>query len=283
MDLILPLKSVTLFSTLCRMILLCGNYSQIIILYENSTIPILEPFLLSSSCYSSIIINVDLLQKKRYEDFYSDDQSLIVLVFDNTAIRSTTMFRMQFDFKTYCHHLFVSSDNNVLDMNFKVLRIALRNKLDNVGLILVNSIGTIHLSYLIYNQMTFVKIIANPKNECYIYDQMLHSKTKDLKGENKYVYFTLDIPRTLNLTSRKNNGKEVFGVGGPYAYLASLIPRKFNITLQMCTVHFSADHNESTYGRKFFEGFMEKTYEADNLTPTQLNYITIASTKSSMK
>lgn len=262
---------------------MCGKYSQNIILYENSTIPILEPLLLSSSGYSSTIINVDLLQKKKYEDFHSDDHSLIVLVFDNTAMRKTTMFRMQFNFKSYCHHLFVSRDKNELAVNIKILRIALRNKLDNVGVILVNSIGTIQLSHIIYDQMAYNKIIAIPQNDCYIYNNMFYSKTKDLKGDNKYVYFTLDIPRTINVKSRNNDGKEVFGVGGRYAYLASLIPRKINITLQMCTVHFSADHDESTYGRKFFEGFMEKTYEADNLTPKPLDYITISSTKGSMK
>lgn len=211
------------------MILFCGKYSQIIILFENSTLPILEPIVMSSSRYSSININVDLVQN-------------------------------------YNNNWFVSTDNNELEVNIKILRITMKNKLNVVGLILVNSNETPQLSNMIYDKMMFIKIIDIPRNDCIIYNKLLYSKTKDFEGEKKYVYFTFDPTRTINLTSRNNDGKEVFSVGGRETYLASLIPRKFNITLQMCTIHFSADHMEGTYGHKFFADFMEKTYEADGLT-----------------
>lgn len=275
MERFVPLVNVTELTTFIRLIIMCGNYSTIILLYENSTIPILSPILLSSSGQSSIVINIDLAQNDNNSAIYSDEHSLIIPVFDNDLVTKANQSLHQYGFKFYCHYLFASRDTNESALNDKLMTFSVQYKLDNIGVILINPNGSINLFRIIYDQLRVVKIVGSPNSEC---DEMFYSKSKDFKGDTKYFYAIFDPLRVINITSRNKDGRIVTAMGGRDAYLASLIPSKINITVKMWTIRYSEFDGNDFTGRnfeyEFIKKFLEYDYEVDNLTPYQLDYIT---------
>lgn len=276
MDRFVPLINVTELTTFFRIIVLCSNYSTIVILYENSTIPILAPILLSSSSQSSMVINIDLAQVVNNATIYSDEHSLIISVFDNDLVKKANQSRRQYGLKSYCHYLFASRDISAVYDN--LITFSMQYKLDNSGVVLINKNGSISLFRIIYDQLLAVKFVGPPNSSCSIYEKMFYPKTIDLKAEDKYFYAIFDPPRVINIKSRNTNGEIVTAMGGREAYLASLIPRKMNITIKVWTIPFSEydknNYNENNSEYKFMKDFLEKTYDGDNLTPYQLDYIT---------
>lgn len=135
MNIFLPFQNVTELTTFYRLIFWCSNYSNIILLYENSTIPILEPILLGLNGHSSIVINIDLEQHHNYTNVYSDENSLIISVFDNNLVKKADQLRQQYGFKPYCHYLFVSMDINENELNDKLMTFAVKYKLDNIVMV----------------------------------------------------------------------------------------------------------------------------------------------------
>lgn len=274
MDHILPNTNLGNLTTFYSMIFLCGNYSNIIILYENSTVPILEPLVLSSSDYSSTIINIDLEQRHINATIHSDEHSLIILLFDNDVVTKSNQSIQHNDFKYYCHYLFVSkdiiNDSSLID---KLITLAEQYKIYYFGLITSNE--NFKISRIIYNQHSAVTIPISPNNGCSIYDELFYAYTKALKGEEKYVYVLFDAPRGINLTSRNKDGKQIISMGGRDAYFSTLIPSRINITLKLYSIIFSADYNESDYEYAYLKQYFEKTYEEDNYTPKQLEYETV--------
>lgn len=263
-------------TTFCRLILLCGKYSNIIILYENASIPILEPLVLASSGYSSIIVNIDLEQRYINATIIADEHSLIISVFDTDLVKKLNQSMQQHGFKYYSHYLFVPrdilNDSTLID---ELITLAVQYKMENVVLINIKPNDKFKISRIIYHQLSVVGILVFPNNDCGIYDKMFYPYTKDLKGAEQYVYVLFDSPRGINLTSRNKDGKQMISMGGRDAYLATLIPSRINITLKLFSVVFSAEYNESDYEYTYLKEYFEKTYEEDNLTPKQLEYKTI--------
>lgn len=261
-------------ATFCRLIFLCGNYTTVKWMYENSTIPILEPIVLRMSGYRSFFVNIDLDQRYKLVDVNSDKHSLIIYMFDNDPVMKINTFGLQHDLKPYYHYLFASRDINDTTLSNKLITFAIQYKLDNIALMIINPNETFQLSRIIYDQRVASKIPGLAFNDC---DKMFYAKTKDLKREDIYVYIRPDPPRAINVASRNKVGNEVIRIGGRDAYLASLIPIKINITLKLWTFRLSAFDTLKGYSanRKylflFLKEFLETIYEDDNLTPKQLD------------
>lgn len=266
--------------TFYKFIFLCGKFSTIVILYENSTVPMLEPILLSSSNYVSLIINTDLAKNYRNTTLNPHEHSLIVSAFDmdvdKDVVLKLKLLLRKYKIKSYGHYLFVTWNRKASVLHERLMRFADTYKLDNMGLILINPNGSFEISRITYDPSLVVDIPDIPNEHCSsIYDRMYHRKTKDLISPDPYVYILIDPPNVINLTSRSVAEREVISMGGRDAYLASVIPRKLNITLKLCTVLFSYDYNENQNEYKFLKEFMEKTYEEDNREPKQLDYTTV--------
>lgn len=286
MEAFISLINATQLTILYRLLLLCGNYSKVLILYENSTIPILEPIVISSSDYSSVVGNIDLAPPyDDYDKIHFDYNSLIIFLFDKDVVMKATKLEMRYGYKPYCHFLFVSSDNNESGLNGRFMIPARQSTIDHFGLILINANGSFALFHIIHDSQLVVKILNIPNKGCSIYNKMFYSKIKDFKGENQYVFIALDPPRAINVTSENEYGNQVISMGGTAAYLASLIPTKVNITVKLWTIRIStfgynshnSEINHAYY--EFLKDFTERTYEDDNLTPKQLECITLGSSK----
>lgn len=280
MDLFSPQINVTQLINFYKLFILCGNYSTILILYENSTIPILEPIVLGASDHSSIIFNIDWEQRNNSVTYTSEEHSLIIAVFEQDMVNKlinphdSTKYSLKGNF----HFLFVSRNTDEIEMKDNLMKLAVPNNLDNVGLIQCKANGTLDIYRIIYDQNIFIQTFDSPNNNCSIYNKMFYKKTHDLRGESVYVYVRLEPPHAINVTSHDEIGKKVISMGGRYAYLAELIPKKINITLKLCTVRISEyDPNNYTdygYQYEFLKGFTEKTQEVDIHTATQLDYKT---------
>lgn len=272
-----PLISETELTTFFKLFILCSKYSTIILLYENATISNLAPILLSTSNLSSIVINTDLARHDDSAKIYSDENSLIISVFDNDLIKKTNKSRLQYGLKYYCHYIFASNEiNDNAQLNIQLIKYAEQYRIYNIVLILNNPNGSFKLFRIIYDQLLVVINFDLLYKDCSIYEKMFYPKTKDLKGEVKYAYAIFDPPRAINITSRKKDGTNGISMGGCEAYLASLIPRKINVTVKLFTVRMSDYYLNELKNHEivFLKEFLEKAYEDDNLIPKQLFYIT---------
>lgn len=279
MDRLLPNVNVKQLIAFFKMLLLCGNYAIVKLVFENSTEPILDPIVFSMSGYSSIFINIDAERHNSiHADISSDEHSLIICVFDEDPLLKINNIGPAYNLQQLSHFLFASRHPYENAISRRVMTFARQNFVDNVGLILLKPNGTFKLSRLIYDQDSDVKIPTFDSQECSIYDKLFYPKSKDFKGEDKYVHALLDPPRTLNISSLNENGNQVFGMGGREAYFASLIPNKVNITIKLWTFRLSEyDINDILMSKKlnfFLKEFLEKAYETDNLIPKQVEYMT---------
>lgn len=264
MEHLLPLINLTQIKTFFSLILLCGNYSRIILINENSTKPFLDPLLKSTSGHHSsiVVINIDIVQHNA--TFYTDENSLIVSVFDNDVVEKANQSCILYGFKPYAHYLYVTLNESEQNENL-LSTLALEYKFDNIGLVSIDTFNVFRI-----DRNDIVKIVDIFNDDCNIYEQMFYVKTKDFKGEDLYVYVLFDPPRGINLTSQSKDNKQMISMGGRDAYVASLIPSKLNITLKLFTILFSPEYNGSD--SIFLRDFIEKSYEEDNFTPKHLEY-----------
>lgn len=274
MDRILPHINVKQLKTFYKLILLCGNFTTILIFYENSTIPILEPIVSSTSSYTSIIINIDLAKNDINTTISSHEHSIVISVLQNDVVlkikNSLRLYRLKF----YGYFLFATWNINASNLYDRLMvSFSFLFKYDNIGLVLIDPNGTFQLSRISYDPNYVVNISAFPGNNCSIYEKMFHLKTKDLKVDAIYAYALIDPPNVINLTSRNEDGNEVLSIGGRDAYITSLIPRKLNITLKLCTVLHSNELSKNINEYTFVKEFMEKVYEEDKYEPKQLEYV----------
>lgn len=213
---------------------------QISLLYDNSTIPVLDPIVSYMKGYSLILINIDLSEQRHNNfNFNSLEQSIIVCVLDNDPIMRIEQFEQ--------HNFSATPEFNDNTLSDKLIKFAVQCNIDNIGLILIHSNRTFKLYHLIHTQLFDVDILGFPKNDCTIYDKLFYVKRKVFHGDDRYVSVILDPPRAINVRSRNKDGKQVISMGGRDAYLASLIPIKINITMKLWTFRLSEyDLNEIT-------------------------------------
>lgn len=274
----LPFIIVRQIKTFYELILLCGNFTTILIFYENSTILILEPIVSATSSYTSIIINIDLAKNDINTTIPSHEHSMIISALESNdkgevtskIKKSLRLYRLNF----YGFYLIATWNINVNALYERLMVFADLYKFDNVGLVSINPNGTFELSRITYDPSSVVSIPEFPDTNCNMYDKMFHLKTKDSKIDDLYAYILIDPPNVINLTSKDNDGIEVISMGGRDAYIASIIPRKLNISLKLCTVLHSYDFAKNTNEYRFVNEFMEKPYKEDNREPKQLNYTT---------
>lgn len=207
---------------------------------------------------------------------YSDEHTLVISVFDDDHVKKANKSVVNYGLQGYYHYLFVSWNINERALSDQITRFAVKYKLNNIGLISMDPNGTFQLSRIIYDQLSVEKIpVLHKEGDCSIYEKMFHAKTKDTKGDDQYVYVMLDPPRGINLTHRNKDGQEVITMGGREAYLATLIPKKMNITMKLFRLLVSIDYFEQDKGTDeffFLTEFLEKAYEEDNFTPKELDY-----------
>lgn len=234
----------------------------------------MEPVMSGTSGYRSIIFNIDL-EKRDINDatINSDQHSLIIFVVDNDIATKFYEAMKLHGFKYYCHYLFVSKDiiKERAEID-KLITFVVQYSLDNVVLIDIKRNEKLELSRIIYDQRSAVAIPDFPRKDCRIYDKMFYTYASALKGEDKYVYVLFDSPRGINLTSRNKDGTQMISMGGRDAYLATLIPRRLNITVKLCAISFTADYNENDYEYAYLKEFIEKTFEEDDFITPKLEY-----------
>lgn len=243
----------------------------------------LEPLVSSTSSYSSIIINIDLPKIALNTAIQSHEHSLVISVFDYDAVFKTKVALGLNRSKFYGYYLFATSSSNASEQLDRLLVFGFLYKFDNVGLVLINPNGTFQLSRITYDPKSVINIPDFHDKNCSIYDKMFHLKTLDSKIDDLYAYALIDPPDLIKLTSQNANGQEVISIGGRNAYIASLIPRKLNITLKLCTIDFLFetynDKSENTALKvimtDFLNELMLKTYIEDNREPKQLNYTSL--------
>lgn len=219
---LVPLKKVTQFF---RLLLLCKNYSTIILTYENATISLLEPIVLSLNTHISIILNHDLSDY----NLDTDQHSLIISLVESNLVYTTRKIRNNYYLNSYCHYMYVTRDQNETNKNFELNYNAKTYHLANIASMFITEDGSFNIFRITYDQDTVAKFIHSSFNDtCGVYNQIFHPKQNDLMGEVRYVSVPIILP-----TSSNKNGKKISRIGGSHAYFATLIPSKLNITIKL--------------------------------------------------
>lgn len=272
---LLPLKKLTQFF---GFFVLCKNYSTIKLIYENSTIPLLEPIVLGSRGLSSIIINHDLAHKN-FSEMYTDQHSLIISVFDSELIKKSYECASKYRLNSFYHYLYISQDENQPKLIDELMLYAKEYRLANIAVMFINKDGSFNIFRITYDQDSVIEVADSFNIKCGTYNQIFYPKTNDLKGEEKCVFVLVGPPGGIIQTMQNKYGKQVSRIGGIHAYLATLIPLKINITLKVVTEIYSEYEDvKKTDDYVLMKNVIEKPYKADYQLPMPLEYLRVTNT-----